>query len=87
MKSHWTRREFLQSTTAAVVLGATEKAIGAAASSLPKRRLGKTAEMISCIGLLRTSFDMSSRSLMPRKGVKRFLPRNLALLRVASRRS
>jgi aryl-alcohol dehydrogenase-like predicted oxidoreductase len=50
MKSHWTRREFLQSTTAAVVLGAAEKAIGAAASSLPKRRLGKTAEMVSCIG-------------------------------------
>jgi len=50
MKSHWTRREFLQTTTAAVVLGAAEKAIGAAASSLPKRRLGKTGAMVSCIG-------------------------------------
>lgn len=50
MKSQWTRREFLQTTAAAVVLGAAEKAIGATASSLPKRRLGKTAEMVSCIG-------------------------------------
>jgi aryl-alcohol dehydrogenase-like predicted oxidoreductase len=50
MKLRWTRREFLQTTTAAVVLGAAEKAIGAAAGSLPKRRLGKTGEMVSCIG-------------------------------------
>lgn len=50
MKSHWSRREFLKTTAAAVVLSAAEKAIGAAASSLPKRRLGKTAEMVSCIG-------------------------------------
>ena len=33
MKSRWSRREFLKSTTAAVVLGATEKALGAIASS------------------------------------------------------
>ena len=50
MKSNWSRREFLKSTTVAVVLGAAEKALGAAASSLPKRRLGKTGEMVSCIG-------------------------------------
>src|SRR5258706_1406184 len=50
MKMRWTRREFLQTTTTAVVLGAAEKALGAVARSLPKRRLGKTGEMISCIG-------------------------------------
>ena len=50
MKSPWSRRQFLKTTTAAVVLGAAEKALGAAASSLPKRRLGKTGEMVSCIG-------------------------------------
>jgi aryl-alcohol dehydrogenase-like predicted oxidoreductase len=33
-----------------VVLGAAEKALGATAISLPKRRLGKTGEMVSCIG-------------------------------------
>ena len=49
MKTRWSRREFLKTTTAAVVLGAAEKAMGAAAS-LPKRRLGNTGEMISCIG-------------------------------------
>lgn len=50
MKTRWSRREFLKTTTAAVVLGATEKAFGGAASSLAKRRLGKTGEMVSCIG-------------------------------------
>jgi len=50
MKSRWSRRDFLKSTTAAVVLGAAEKALGATASTLPKRLLGKTGEMISCIG-------------------------------------
>jgi uncharacterized protein len=51
MKLRWSRRDFLKSTTAVVVLGATEKALGAiASSSLPKRRLGKTGEMVSCIG-------------------------------------
>jgi len=49
MKSHWSRREFLKTTTAAVVLGATENVFGAGAL-LPKRRLGKTGEMVSCIG-------------------------------------
>ncbi|HWH78881.1 MAG TPA: aldo/keto reductase [Candidatus Binatus sp.] len=50
MKSRWTRREFLQTTTTALVLGAAEKGLGAVTSSLPKRRLGKTGEMVSCIG-------------------------------------
>jgi len=50
MKSRWSRREFLKTTTAAVVLGAADKALGAAASSLAKRSLGKTGEMVSCIG-------------------------------------
>ena len=53
MKSRWSRREFLKTTTAAMVLGAAEKALGATAPQvalLPKRRLGKTGEMVSCIG-------------------------------------
>jgi aryl-alcohol dehydrogenase-like predicted oxidoreductase len=50
MKSSWSRREFLKTTTAAVVLGAAENALSATATSLPRRRLGKTGEMISCIG-------------------------------------
>jgi uncharacterized protein len=50
MKSSWSRREFLKSTTAAVVLGAAERSLGAPAGQLPRRRLGKTGEMISCIG-------------------------------------
>ena len=50
MESGWSRRQFLKTTTAAVVLGAAETALAAASSSLPKRRLGKTGEMVSCIG-------------------------------------
>ncbi len=50
MESQWSRRQFLKTTAAAVVLGTAEKATAAAASSLPKRRLGKTGEMVSCIG-------------------------------------
>jgi aryl-alcohol dehydrogenase-like predicted oxidoreductase len=50
MKTHWSRREFLKTTTAAVVLGAAENSLGAAQSALTKRRLGKTGEMVSCIG-------------------------------------
>ena len=53
MKSRWSRREFLKTTTAAMVLGAAEKALGATAPQLallPKRRLGKTGEMVSFIG-------------------------------------
>ena len=50
MESRWSRRQFLKTTAAAVVLGTAERATAAAASSLPKRRLGKTGEMVSCIG-------------------------------------
>src|SRR5689334_12807388 len=50
MKTYWSRREFLKTTAAAVVFGTGEKAFGAGASSLPKRRLGNTGEMVSCIG-------------------------------------
>ena len=50
MESQWSRRHFLKTTAAAVVLGTAERATAAAASSLPKRRLGKTGEMVSCIG-------------------------------------
>jgi len=50
MKSRWSRREFLKTTTAAVILGSTEKALAAIPAALPKRRLGKTGEMVSCIG-------------------------------------
>jgi aryl-alcohol dehydrogenase-like predicted oxidoreductase len=48
MKTGWSRRSFLK-TTAAVLLGTVEKA-NAATASLPRRRLGKTGEMVSCIG-------------------------------------
>ncbi|MGH7888162.1 MAG: aldo/keto reductase [Candidatus Binatia bacterium] len=50
MKSRWSRREFLKTTTAAVMLGAAERSFGAVQSSLPKRRLGNTGEMVSCLG-------------------------------------
>jgi hypothetical protein len=50
MKTGLSRREFLKTTTAAVVLGAAENTLGAAPSALTKRRLGKTGEMVSCLG-------------------------------------
>ena len=50
MENQWSRREFLKTTAAVVVLGTAEKALGAAGESLPKRRLGMTGEMVSCIG-------------------------------------
>jgi uncharacterized protein len=50
MRSRWSRREFLKTTTTAVVLGAAKNSWGATTNSLPKRRLGKTGEMVSCIG-------------------------------------
>jgi aryl-alcohol dehydrogenase-like predicted oxidoreductase len=51
MKPTWTRREFLKSTAAVVALGSTNIALGAnSANSVPKRRLGKTGEMVSIIG-------------------------------------
>ena len=50
MKTHWSRREFLKTTAAAIVLGSGEKAFAAGAALVPKRRLGMTGEMVSCIG-------------------------------------
>jgi aryl-alcohol dehydrogenase-like predicted oxidoreductase len=52
MKPRWSRREFLKSATAGVVLGVAKPALGASPSfsALPKRRLGKTGEMVSSIG-------------------------------------
>ena len=50
MPTRWSRRQFLKTTAAAVVLGTAERATATASSSLPKRRLGKTGEMVSCIG-------------------------------------
>jgi aryl-alcohol dehydrogenase-like predicted oxidoreductase len=50
MKKHWSRREFLKTTAAAIVLGSGEKTPAAGVASLPKRPLGKTGEMVSCIG-------------------------------------
>jgi aryl-alcohol dehydrogenase-like predicted oxidoreductase len=50
MKTRLSRRDFLKGTAAAVVLGAAEKTLGAMPATLAKRRLGKTGQMISCIG-------------------------------------
>ena len=50
MKTHWSRREFLKTTATAVALGAGDKAWSAVPPTLTKRRLGKTDEMVSCIG-------------------------------------
>jgi uncharacterized protein len=79
MKSNWSRREFLKTTTAAMVLGTAEKALGATASQLPllpKRRLGKTGEMVSIIG-----FGLGSRfcSIPDEDVAQALLERALAL--------
>ena len=50
MKSLWSRRDFLKRSTAAVVLGAADKALGAGGAALQRRPLGRTGEMVSCIG-------------------------------------
>ena len=52
MKSYWSRRGFLKSIAALMALGTADGALGAgpSQSALPKRRLGKTGEMVSCIG-------------------------------------
>src|SRR5512143_3108455 len=50
MKSRCSRREFLKTTTAAVMLSTAEKALAAIPTTLPRRRLGKSGEMVSCIG-------------------------------------
>ena len=79
MKSRWSRREFLKSTGALMVLGAAERALGASQSqspSLPKRRLGKTGEMVSIIG-----FGCGSRfcSIQDENAAQALLERALAL--------
>jgi uncharacterized protein len=79
MKSRWSRREFLKSTGALMVLGAPRIALGASQSqspSLPKRRLGKTGEMISIIG-----FGLGSRfcSIQDENEAQALLERALAL--------
>ena len=50
MNSHWSRRDFLKIHHCRVVFGAAEQTFGAMPSALQKRRLGKTGEMVSCIG-------------------------------------
>jgi aryl-alcohol dehydrogenase-like predicted oxidoreductase len=52
MKSYWSRRDFLKSTAALMALGTADGVLGASPlqSALPQRRLGKTGEMVSCIG-------------------------------------
>jgi len=79
MKSRWSRREFLKSTGALMVLGAAERALGASQSqslSLPKRRLGKTGEMVSIIG-----FGLGSRfcSIQDENAAQALLERALTL--------
>jgi uncharacterized protein len=78
MKSRWSRREFLKTTTAAMVLGAAEKALSATAPKLPllpKRRLGKTGEMVSIIG-----FGLGSRfcSIQDENAAQALLERAIA---------
>jgi aryl-alcohol dehydrogenase-like predicted oxidoreductase len=52
MKPRWTRREFLTTTVTAIAVGAADIGLGADSSIfLPKRRLGKTDEMVSIVGL------------------------------------
>ena len=79
MKLHCSRREFLKTTAGAVVLGAAENALGAAqpaSTTLPRRRLGKTGEMVSCIG-----FGSGSRfcSIPDEDAAQALLERALAL--------
>ena len=67
-KIQWSRREFLKTTTAAVVLGvAADKALSALPATLPKRRLGKTSEMVSCIGFGCGTGSVRSKAKTPRR--------------------
>lgn len=48
MDNSWNRREFLKAATAAVV-AATETSAAQAGAPVPKRPLGKTGQMVSCL--------------------------------------
>jgi uncharacterized protein len=79
MKLRWSRREFLKTTTAAMVLGAAEKTLSATPPQLtllPKRLLGKTGERVSVIG-----FGLGSRfcSIQDENAAQGLLERALAL--------
>ena len=51
MKPRWTRRDFLKGTAALMTLASADRVLGASgSSSLAKRRLGKTGEMVSILG-------------------------------------
>src|ERR1044071_2158119 len=52
MKARWSRRQFLKSTAALAAATAVNGALAPAQSQarLPKRSLGKTGELVSCIG-------------------------------------
>jgi hypothetical protein len=49
MNEHWSRRDFLKNSTAAVVLAAADPVLGATTTTMHKRPLGKTGVMVSCI--------------------------------------
>lgn len=79
MKSSLSRRDFLKSSAAFVMLGAAERAVGAGhgqSTSLPKRPLGKTGEMVSVIG-----FGAGSRfcSIQNEDAAQALLERSLEL--------
>jgi len=73
MKTRWSRREFLKTTAVAVVLGTGEKALAAAGSSLPKRPLGKTGEMVSCMALAQARASVPSKAKTRRRRCSRRL--------------
>src|SRR3989337_1645771 len=75
MNSRWPRRAFLKGAAAAMFVSGAEKALGAT-QSLPKRRLGKAGEIVSCIG-----FGSGTRfcSIPEEDAAQALLERGLAL--------